>query len=192
MELCRETETWFRKRLLFFGYWRGVKSLRATSCSDGRNVRGQFGMEREQTTDWQRMREQGVVQNAVCAAEINHSTQIIKQTLVEGVSRTKDKLGLNPRGKTCGEATWGSNGQNVHPPQRHPYAPAWAVNPGRQSRGCWSHHRRGHVCSSASPRPQRPERSQTEPFAKQRASSVKWPPLRKTRRESKQQVGVRD
>lgn len=44
-----------------------MKSLRATSCSDGRNVRGQFGVEREQTTDWQGMREQGVLQNAVCA-----------------------------------------------------------------------------------------------------------------------------
>lgn len=33
------------------GSCRGVKSLRAASCSDGRNVRGQFGMERGGTGD---------------------------------------------------------------------------------------------------------------------------------------------
>lgn len=88
----------------------------------------------KRTDDWLAEDERAGSRTERClSCGINHSTQIIKQTLVEGVSRTKDKLGLNPRGKTCGEATWGSNGQNVHPPQRHPYAPSWAVNPGRQS-----------------------------------------------------------
>lgn len=39
------TETRLIERLCSSGYCRGVKSLRLTQCSDGRNVRGQVGMD---------------------------------------------------------------------------------------------------------------------------------------------------